>query len=231
MTLFTTRVIYFSTPLDPSRRLPFTRLPHDHGWDKADHGHISNDNSPSFILQHVASRDFGNVYRSDGVIVKTYFASCKEYLDNEVEIYRHLMQTSASRLIPTFYGQFIHRNTKVNMTSDEGPPLETFEGLTDESKYVRQTLESNQLTICRINIFKVLLEIHEAHVDFVEFEPGSIVLGDRGPIFCDFGHARLCHICPGVLECRDLLADLKTLQLDINYFISETNRVHQDQSS
>jgi hypothetical protein len=47
-----------------------------------------------------------------------------------------------------------------------------------------------------------------------ELEPYNILLGDRGPIICEFGHASIGHTCPGVSECHELSYISEVLEIN-----------------
>ncbi|CAG8532422.1 4215_t:CDS:2, partial [Acaulospora colombiana] len=153
--LCTTRVVYLTTDLDPSGRLPFSRLPLDRLHDSSN-GHDLDGNSPTFLLQHLASRNFDIVYRFNEFIVKTYLPRCEGYLENEAKVYQHLAATRASSFIPTFYGHFAYRHIKIIILSDEGPSLESFRELSSK---------------LRTEILEALLEIHKARVVLRDFGP------------------------------------------------------------
>ncbi|CAG8740471.1 3963_t:CDS:2 [Acaulospora colombiana] len=54
-TLCTTRVLYLNTVLDPSGRLPFSRLPPDNRLYHSSDDHDLDGNGPTFSLQHLVS--------------------------------------------------------------------------------------------------------------------------------------------------------------------------------
>jgi hypothetical protein len=127
--------VYLCTPLDLSTRLPFRRLKLNQ--QEFDQDQCSDEEAPTYSLQHVISGTTSIVYRSNGILVKTPLPKCQEYLENEVKVYQYLMKTDASKYIPIFHGYFGYRNTKAIIISDEGPAaVSGLEELSKESKYV-----------------------------------------------------------------------------------------------
>jgi hypothetical protein len=130
----TIQTVYLTTPREPSIRLPFRHLP------ELAHPNTSRDpcadgDGPTLLLRHRITTTTSIVYRANWVIVKTALPQHQGHLDNEVEVYRYLMRTSASRHIPKFYGYFGYQNTKAIILSDEGPtPFNSLEDLSVESK-------------------------------------------------------------------------------------------------
>jgi hypothetical protein len=47
-----------------------------------------------------------------------------------------------------------------------------------------------------------------------ELEAYRALVGNRGPIICEFGFASTDHICPGVLECPELLEVSEILEIN-----------------
>jgi hypothetical protein len=118
-----------TTPLNPSARIPFLRL-------LSGHDRHCYTGGPSLLLQHRVTGRRNIVYQAGGVIIKTPFPPCESDFEREAKIHQYLMQTNASRFIPTFYGYFGHRNTRFIILSDEGTALEDFDGLSEQSRYV-----------------------------------------------------------------------------------------------
>jgi hypothetical protein len=50
-----------------------------------------------------------------------------------------------------------------------------------------------------------VVDIHRENVALEELEGYSVVVTERGPLWRDFGHAVIGHICPGVSLCNELL--------------------------
>ncbi|PVF98078.1 hypothetical protein CPB86DRAFT_393085 [Serendipita vermifera] len=191
--LSTAQVVYFTTSLDPSTRLPFRRLSFDD--QIINHGPRPNRADPTFLLEHVITGTASIVYQANGFIVKTSRPKCQEYLDNEANIYRHLMKTNASKYIPTYYGCFAYRNLKAIILSDEGSPFYDLREAWNELK---------------ADVFNAVVEIHRANVFLDELESNSILIGERGPVIRDFSYASMGHACPGIHTCPELL-DLREM--------------------
>jgi hypothetical protein len=121
-----------TTNLDPLTLIPFTRVSSVFESCKNNSNERPEDRT-NLVLRHRVTGTTSIIYHVEGLIIKTMFPACKDKLEN---IYQHLIRTRASSCIPKFYGYFRHRRTTFIILSDEGMGLETFDGLSERSRYV-----------------------------------------------------------------------------------------------
>jgi hypothetical protein len=57
----------------------------------------------------------------------------------------------------------------------------------------------------------------------MNFKPDNISAGKRGPMFFNFGRARMGHICPGFPRCCELMEARKMLEVDTGEFPIEAS--------
>ncbi|CAG8554805.1 2813_t:CDS:2, partial [Acaulospora colombiana] len=208
--------IYISSTLDPSAQLPFTRLPSD--LKPTEDSHYGNEDSLNILLQYRIAGLASIVYQANGILAKTPLPSFESEFEDEVDTYRHLMRTKASQFIPTFYGCFKYRNAKIMILSDDGTSLQSFDGLSEQLRYgLYLNTIFYSLGESRQEIFNMLWDIHEAHVDIPGFGPNSVVIGGNGPTIILIG-ASMNHVCPGTLKC-DMLQNARP-----NLGIIDTNK-------
>jgi hypothetical protein len=203
-----------ATTLNPSIRLPCTRLLSDSRLSEANRDHHYDKDGPTLLLRHQSTGFTNIIYQVSGLIVKTPISIHENYLEDEAKVYQHLIQTNASRVIPTFYGYFGHRNTEFIILSDEGTGMEDFDGLSEQLRYVPEPrYDFYGLDGLRKDIFNALLEIHRAHVEIEGFGPENVVIDEHGPSIIKLKLASLDHTCPGVLECDGLVEAYNLLGL------------------
>lgn len=206
--LCTTPAVYLTTSFDSSTPLLFRRL-----LDLSpvyDQEQPRDGTIPAYSLQYTTTGATSIVYRSNGLIIKVSLPKCQAYLENEVSVYQHLINKQASKYIPLFYGYFGYRSIRAIILSDDGPgSLHYLEDLSNELKKA---------------LFSALVEIHEANVILGELELCNVLIGERGPIISEFGHASLNYICPGVSKCPELSNFQEMLDIDGNEWIEERHR-------